>query len=67
LAHERLSQREFEVLRLLGLGTTVSEIAAMLSLSDKTVSTYRTRVLEKLSLKTNAELVRYALEHSLIQ
>ena len=67
LAHERLSQREFEVLRLLGAGTTVSEIAAMLSLSDKTVSTYRTRVLEKLSLKTNAELVRYALEHSLIE
>ena len=67
LAHERLSQREFEVLRLLGSGTTVSEIAAMLSLSDKTVSTYRTRVLEKLSLKTNAEIVRYALEHSLIE
>jgi DNA-binding NarL/FixJ family response regulator len=66
VAHERLSQREFEVLRLLGSGTTVSEIAAMLSLSDKTVSTYRTRVLEKLSLNTNAELVRYALEHSLI-
>lgn len=67
LAHERLSQREFEVLRLLASGTTGSEIAAMLSLSDKTVSTYRTRVLEKLSLKTNAELVRYALEHSLIE
>jgi DNA-binding NarL/FixJ family response regulator len=67
LAHERLSQREFEVLRLLASGTTVSEIAAMLSLSDKTVSTYRTRVLEKLSLNTNAELVRYALEHSLIE
>ena len=67
LAHERLSPREFEVLRLLALGTTVSEIAAMLSLSDKTVSTYRTRLLEKLSLKTNAELVRYALEHSLIE
>jgi DNA-binding NarL/FixJ family response regulator len=67
LAHERLSQREFEVLLLLGSGTTVSEIAAMLSLSDKTVGTYRTRVLEKLNLKTNAELVRYALEHSLIE
>jgi two-component system, NarL family, invasion response regulator UvrY len=66
-AHERLSQREFEVLRLLGSGTTVSEIAGMLSLSDKTVSTYRTRVLEKLSLKSNAELVRYALDHSLIE
>lgn len=45
----------------------LAEIATMLSLSDKTVSTYRTRVLENLSLKTNAELVRDALEHSLIE
>jgi DNA-binding NarL/FixJ family response regulator len=66
LAHERLSQREFEVLRLLASGKTVSEIAEMLSLSDKTISTYRGRILEKLQLKTTAELVRYALEHSLI-
>jgi DNA-binding NarL/FixJ family response regulator len=66
LPHERLSQREFEVLRLLASGKAVSEIAEMLSLSDKTVSTYRGRILEKLQLKTTADLVRYALEHSLI-
>jgi two-component system invasion response regulator UvrY len=67
LPHERLSQREFEVLRSLASGKAVSEIAEMLSLSDKTVSTYRSRILEKLQLKTTAELVRYALEHSLIE
>jgi two-component system invasion response regulator UvrY len=67
LPHERLSLREFEVLRLLASGKAVSEIAEMLSLSDKTVSTYRGRLLEKLRLKTTAELVRYALEHSLIE
>ena len=67
LPHERLSQREFEVLRLLASGIAVSEIADMLSLSDKTVSTYRSRLLEKLQLKTTADLVRYALEHALIQ
>ena len=67
LPHQRLSQREFEVLRFLASGTAVSEIADMLSLSDKTVSTYRGRILEKLQLKTTAELVRYALEHSLIE
>lgn len=67
LPHERLSQREFEVLRLLTSGKAVSEIAEMLSLSDKTVSTYRGRIIEKLQLKTTAELVRYALEHSLIE
>jgi DNA-binding NarL/FixJ family response regulator len=66
LRHERLSRREFEVLRLLASGRAVSEVATLLSLSDKTVSTYRARVLEKLQLKTTAELVRYALEHSLI-
>jgi DNA-binding NarL/FixJ family response regulator len=65
--HERLSQREFEVLRLLASGKAVSEVAEMLSLSDKTVSTYRSRILEKLQLKTTADLVRYALEHSLIE
>jgi DNA-binding NarL/FixJ family response regulator len=67
LPHERLSQREFEVLRLLASGKAVSEIAEMLSLNDKTVSTYRSRILEKLQLTTTAALVRYALEHSLIE
>ena len=66
LPHERLSQREFEVLRLIASGKAVHEIADMLSLSDKTVSTYRGRILEKLQRKTTADLVRYALEHSLI-
>lgn len=65
LPHEALSAREFEVLRLLGDGRTVSEIAARLNLSVKTVSTYRTRVLEKLNLATTAELIRYALRHGL--
>ena len=64
-AHETLSDREFEVLRLLAAGKTVSEIAVALSLSVKTISTYRTRTLAKLKMKTNAELMRYALEHDL--
>ena len=51
---------------LIAKGRAVSEIGAMLSLSTKTVSTYRTRVLTKLALDSNADLVRYALEHSLI-
>jgi len=65
-AHEYLSGREFEVLRLLAGGLSLKEIAARLRVSPKTVSSFRARVLEKLKLKTNAELVRYALEHHLI-
>ena len=53
-------------MRLIGRGKSVGEIAAMLSLSDKTVSTYRARVLEKMQFKTNADIVRYALENRLI-
>lgn len=64
-AHESLSDREHQVLRLLTAGRTVSEIAAELSLSIKTVSTYRSRLAEKLGARTNADLVRYALEHKL--
>jgi DNA-binding NarL/FixJ family response regulator len=64
-AHERLSDREYEVLRLLTSGLTVSEIAERLSLSVKTISTYRTRLAEKLGVRTTSELVRYALEHKL--
>jgi two-component system invasion response regulator UvrY len=63
--HELLSDREHEVLRLLTDGLTVSEIAERLSLSVKTVSTYRTRLAEKLGVRTTADLVRYALEHKL--
>jgi DNA-binding NarL/FixJ family response regulator len=63
--HERLSDREFQVLRLIAAGSTVGEIAVQLNLSVKTVSTYRTITLRKLSLKNNAQLMRYAHEHRL--
>ncbi len=65
--HETLSDREFQVMQLIASGKTPMEIAEMLSLSAKTVSTYRTRLLEKLDLKTNAELMRYALDLGLIE
>jgi DNA-binding NarL/FixJ family response regulator len=65
IGHEALSDREHEVLRLIGAGKAVREIAIALSLSPKTVSTYRTRILEKLGLRTSAELIRYALQHQL--
>ncbi len=64
--HESLSNREFQVLVMLAQGKTASAIADDLSISVKTVSTYRARILEKLNLGSNAELVRYALEKSLI-
>lgn len=67
LPHEALSDREYEVLRFLAKGKTVTEIAEVLSLSDKTVSTYRARMLQKLNLKTNASLIRYALDHRLVE
>ena len=64
--HEGLSDREYQALRMLGSGRTVSEIAGELGLSVKTVSTYRARVLEKLGMRTNAELMRYAIENGLL-
>lgn len=64
--HEFLSDREMDVLQKIASGKTVSEIANELSLSVNTISTYRTRVLEKLSLTSNAAITRYALDHSLI-
>ena len=64
--HELLSDREFEVMRRLGSGLTVSQIASELTISAKTVSTYRTRILEKMALETNADLVRYAARYGLI-
>lgn len=67
LPHERLSDREFEVLCLLGSGRTVTEIANTLSLSVKTVSTYRVRLLEKLPAGSNADLVRYVVAHDLMR
>ena len=64
--HEILSDREFEVMRKLAAGTTVSAISKELILSVKTVSTYRTRILQKMRLKSNAELTRYALDNGLL-
>jgi DNA-binding NarL/FixJ family response regulator len=64
-SHTKLSNREDQVLRLIGAGRTVSEIATQLILSVKTVSTYRSIVLRKLSLRNNAQLMRYALENGL--
>jgi DNA-binding NarL/FixJ family response regulator len=65
--HEALSDREFEVLRLIASGKTVSEIAAMLALSDSTISTYRGRIMEKMGMKTNAELTHYAIHNKLVE
>lgn len=65
--HERLSDREFQVLTLIASGKTVGEIAALLSLSDKTISTYRARILEKMSMRTNAELTHYAIQNKLVE
>jgi two-component system, NarL family, invasion response regulator UvrY len=64
--HETLSDREFQVMRLLALGKSVGEIAELLSLSDKTISTYRARLFEKIGIHTNAELVRYAIQNKLV-
>jgi two-component system, NarL family, invasion response regulator UvrY len=66
LPHERLSDREFQVLCAIGQGKTVSSIAFDLALSVKTVSTYRTRLLDKLDMKNNTDLIRYTLEHTLV-
>lgn len=63
--HERLSGREFEVMRMLACGKSTTEIAGILALSIKTVSTYKTRILEKLDLKTSAELIHYAILNGL--
>ena len=65
-AHELLSDREMQVLVLIGSGKTVREIAEELKLSVKTVSTYRSRLLEKMALASNADLIRYAIHHRLV-
>jgi DNA-binding NarL/FixJ family response regulator len=64
--HETLSDREFEVMRLIASGKTVGEIAVLLSLSDNTISTYRARLLEKMKMRTNAELTHYAILNGLV-
>ena len=67
LPHETLSDREYQVMCLLAEGKTVSQAAAELSLSVKTISTYRARILEKLGLKNTAEIIRYALQQELVK
>jgi two-component system, NarL family, invasion response regulator UvrY len=64
--HAALSDREFEVMKLIASGRKVTEIAGILSLSDKTISTYRGRILEKMNMKTNAEIIRYAIQNKLV-
>ena len=64
--HAALSDREFQVFRMLASGTAVSDIAAELSLSVKTVSTHKARIMQKMDMSNPAELVRYALHHRLI-
>jgi DNA-binding NarL/FixJ family response regulator len=64
--HETLSDREYEIMCLIASGKTVTEIAGELSLSPKTISTYRARVLEKLGVKNNAEIVQYAIRNGLV-
>lgn len=64
--HETLSPREFEIFLLLSSAKSVSEIAAQLGLSVKTVSTHRSRILEKMALRSNAELMQYAMRHGLV-
>jgi len=66
-AHHTLSDREFEVFRLIASGKTVKQIADDLFLSMKTISTYRSRILEKMKMKTNAELMHYALKHHMLE
>jgi two-component system, NarL family, invasion response regulator UvrY len=66
-AHETLSNRELQVLRLVALGKSLKEIAAELALSEKTIGTYRTRISQKLGLGSNVELARYAERHKLVE
>jgi two-component system invasion response regulator UvrY len=66
LPHETLSTREFEVMCLIASGKTVSEIADILALSGKTISTYRARILEKMGMKTNAAITHYAIQNKLV-
>jgi DNA-binding NarL/FixJ family response regulator len=65
--HEVLSDRELQVLLLLARGKSVKEIGVALSLSEKTISTYRSRLLEKMNMRSNAELMRYALRAGLVE
>lgn len=66
-AHEALSNRELQVLRLIASGKSLKEIGAELALSEKTVATYRARISEKMGLPTNVDLTRYAMRHGLVE
>ncbi len=66
-AHEMLSNREFEVLRLLAKGNKITEIGEILGLSVNTIASYKTRIQEKLNIKSTAELIRYAIDNDLIE
>jgi DNA-binding NarL/FixJ family response regulator len=65
--HEKLSNREYQVMLMLAAGQSVSEVAEVLCLSAKTISTYRTRIMEKMDMKKNAELTLYAVKNSLLE
>lgn len=65
--HERLSNREYQVMCMIAHGSTLKEISEELSLSESTVSTYRTRILEKMGLKNNSEIISYAIRNGLIE
>jgi two-component system, NarL family, invasion response regulator UvrY len=65
--HELLSDREFEVMKMIAAGVPLTEIGDRLHVSVKTISTYRARIMEKMQMKSNAELTRYAMTHSLIE
>lgn len=65
--HERLSDREFEIMCLIGSGKTVGEIADLLSRSVKTISTYRARILDKTGLRNNAEITHYVIQNKLVE
>ncbi len=65
--HESLSDREYNVMCMIASGKTLKQIADELSLSEKTISTYRARIMEKMNMKKNTELVRYCMQHSLLE
>ena len=65
--HERLTEREFEVFRLIAFGTSVTEIAGRLNLSAKTISTHKANLMQKMSLKNQSELIRYAIRHGVAE
>jgi DNA-binding NarL/FixJ family response regulator len=65
--HEGLSNREFKVMRMIASGRSLKEIAGEMSLSPKTISTFRTRILQKMEMKSNAELIQYSLKNNLLE